>query len=1015
MYRTFRQLLVAAVLILSACSENQLSPDRTAPIFAPSIPLASAVTLPAECATEARAQSAIDSLLPQLFGPGGGRRGKAQGYSNAVEKSRRNGHQALAETNVDSLVNFTLTTYYANNLIGGQSTATQTRVLKFIYLLYCSNNITPIPDLSGIFGAANTVLIRNGTPTTLVSDPLDSAAVKVDQGDVPGIVGGQPFFGTFVSVYKTTTPLPTSLDWYGIDGYKAGAFEFVSNPAVTFTNPVLTGVCISYDDAIVTSPGDLRLAHAVAAGYAPVVPGNYVLTTSGGTIEIGAPVSTAPLSLACPPLPFAARSVFGRFLQQFAILVLPDRLYAAVTGGSTGGQVVKFSPFAAVDTRLNSSSTGPASPQYIPVGGSQTTATVSVTVTTRNGATPIDGIPVTFAPGGSFSPASATTGNDGTASSAWTIVDGTNTGTGTPVQAPLTFDPLAADFSVTAFQVTNLSITAPASPLTDGVQGAAYPSTTFSASGGIGTFAWAVTSGSLPAGLTLSGAGVLSGTPTALGSASFTVQVTSGPSTITQDYTLNIRPPAVVITTTSLPGGQATLAYGPTTLTATGGDLSYTWTLAAGSSLPAGLALSAGGVLNGTPSVYGSFDLTVRATSGPAGNQVYGEQAFTLDILPPPVVITTTTLPGGQATLAYGPTTLTATGGTGSYTWTVVAGSLPAGVALSTGGDLDGTPSAYGSFPFTVRATSGPAGNQVFVQKAFTLAILPPPVDISTTSLANGQATVPYGPTTLTATGGTGSYTWTVVAGSLPAGVGLSTAGVLSGTPTAYNTFNFTVRATSGPAGNQVFDEQALALTILPPPVLITTASPLPNATVGVPYSQTLQATGGIGSYSWTLTGGSLPAGLTFSGAGVLSGAATAPGTSNFTVQAVSGAVNATRTYALTAAYPTALSLVFQPGPSGSQCYALNAVMTPNIAVKVTDQGGNPLSGVPVNIVAVTNNGAKVVPSQPFAISGANGLAVFNTLSINKNGGYRLVVSTQSPWPVKSLQSGKFTISPSCP
>lgn len=748
MFRHLRLLIIAAAVMTAACSDNQLAPDRgpAAGMLPGGSAPASAVVLPDECADPARAQSAIDSLLPQLFGPGGGRRGKAQGYSNNIEKARRTGQTLVAYANVDSLINFTLTTYYNNNLIGGQSTATQDRVLKFFYLLYCSNGITPVPDLSGIFGAANSVLIRNGTPTTVVSDAAQEAAVKVDQGDVPSTVDGQPFFGTFVSVYRTTNPLPTSLDWYGQDGYKAGAYEFVTNPEVTFTDPVLAGVCIEYDDAIVTSPGDLRIAHAVEAGYVPVVPGNTVLTTAGGTIEIGAPVSLASLGLACPELPIAAGSALGRALQLFAQLVLPDHLAAAVGGGGTGGQVVKFSPFAAVDTKLLTSSTGPTSPLYIPVGSSDITAPVTLTVKARVNApngTPIDGIPVSFVPGaiGGFSPAQVNTGLDGTAASTWTIVDGTNTGTATPVQAPLGFLPAAANFSVTAIQVLPLSITGPASPLGAGVQGVAYPSTTFTATGGIGSYSWSVAAGALPTGLSLSGAGVLTGTPTGYGSFSFTVQVTSGPLTATADYSLDIQPP----------------------------------------------------------------------------------------------------------------------------------------------------------------------------------------------------------------------------------------------------------------------------------PVVIATTSPLPNATAGVPYSKTFQATGGIGSYSWSVTGGALPAGLTLSAAGVLSGTPTTAGTSNFTVEAVSGAQSASGSFSLDVQYPTAVSLAFQPGPSASQCYALSAIMVPTIAVKVTAPGGQPLAGVQVDIVAVINNGSKVTTSQPFAISNAAGLAVFDVLSINKNGGYRLIASTTAPWPAATVQSGRFNISPSCP
>jgi hypothetical protein len=107
----------------------------------------------------------------------------------------------------------------------------------------------------------------------------ESAAVQIEQGEVPSTV-----FGTYISVFRANGPLPTSLDWYGVDGYKQGAWEFVANPPVEFTADVLVGVCIEFDDAIV-SAGDLRLAHGVESEYTPTN-GNSVVTTAGGTIEI---------------------------------------------------------------------------------------------------------------------------------------------------------------------------------------------------------------------------------------------------------------------------------------------------------------------------------------------------------------------------------------------------------------------------------------------------------------------------------------------------------------------------------------------------------------------------------------------------------------------------------------------------------------------------------------------------------------------------------------------------------
>lgn len=456
MTRRLLCLLAAAAVGMTACSDNQLSPDgNPAAAIAPMRP-AYLLSLPSECATPASAQRAIDQMIPQLFTIGGGRWITAIAYNVTIQLARRQGKTQLVQKTVQAFINFTLQAYYTNNVSGGQTPATQAKVLKLIYLLYCSNGIRPIPDLSGIFSSSttSTVLVTNNTPTTTVAAPLNDAAVTINQGDVPTTVDGQPFFGTFVSVVRTTNPLPTSLDWYGLDGYKQGAFEFVATPAVTFTSPVLTGVCIQYDTSVVHDPRDLRLAHGLVPepGYTPPA-GNYVVTTSGGTIEIGAPASTSPLNLSCDPLPIASGSAFGRLLEQFAQAILPEALLAGGTPakGGTGSQVVKFSPFAAVDTRLVLSSSGPSGTVTAP------TAPVSVTVRTRHpydeglgGETPISGITVNFAPGGSFSPNSATTSVDGTASSLWTLVPGLNTATATPTEAPLTFDPAVASFSVTA-------------------------------------------------------------------------------------------------------------------------------------------------------------------------------------------------------------------------------------------------------------------------------------------------------------------------------------------------------------------------------------------------------------------------------------------------------------------------------------------------------------------------------------------------------------------------------------
>src|SRR5207248_7390338 len=111
--------------------------------------------------------------------------------------------------------------------------------------------------------------------------------------------------------------------------------------------------------------------------------------------------------------------------------------------------------------------------------------------------------------------------------------------------------------------------------------------------GGVGANQWAVAQGTLPAGLSLSTAGVISGTPTTPGSSTFNVQVKDSVNTIAvTPLTITVDPAALAVTTASLPNGTVGTAYSQT-LTATGGAGGNQWTVAPGTLLPAGLSLSA--------------------------------------------------------------------------------------------------------------------------------------------------------------------------------------------------------------------------------------------------------------------------------------------------------------------------------------------------------------------------------------------------------------------------------------
>src|SRR5262249_38995894 len=162
-----------------------------------------------------------------------------------------------------------------------------------------------------------------------------------------------------------------------------------------------------------------------------------------------------------------------------------------------------------------------------------------------------------------------------------------------------------------------------------------------------------------------------------------------------------------------------------------------------------------------------------------------------------------------------------------------------------------------GTANFTIQVRDN---SSQIVSRGFSLKVNPPVLIISTTSpLPDATVGASYSQT-LTATGGVTPYTWSVTTGSLPAGLTLSTAGIISGAPTISGTANFTIQVTDN--SSQVMS-RAFSLKVNPPPLVIITASPLPDATAGVSYSQTVTVSGGVAPYSWSIPTGSLPTGLT--------------------------------------------------------------------------------------------------------------------------------------------------------
>lgn len=217
------------------------------------------------------------------------------------------------------------------------------------------------------------------------------------------------------------------------------------------------------------------------------------------------------------------------------------------------------------------------------------------------------------------------------------------------------------------------------------------------------------------------------------------------------------------------------------------GAQTLTWAITAGE-LPTGLTMTQGGLISGTPGIVEStsIDLTVVLTDA------YGREVTkTLTMLALlPLEIETSTLPQGSADEMYEPTTLTASGGFGDLKWS--ATGLPAGMTLSSTGELSGTPSVSGAFDVVVTVTDG-AGRSTKRTISFGIGVTAP-LEV-TASVGSAVEGAPF-EAVLQATGGLEPYSWTVSSGALPAGVTLSPSGEISGTPTASGTFPVTATVT---------------------------------------------------------------------------------------------------------------------------------------------------------------------------------------------------------------------------
>lgn len=438
----------------------------------------------------------------------------------------------------------------------------------------------------------------------------------------------------------------------------------------------------------------------------------------------------------------------------------------------------------------------------------------------------------------------------------------------------------------------------------------------------------------------------------------------------TQSYVLTVAEPLRATLPAQLTGNVGA-AYSQL-ITTSGGRAPITASLESGT-LPPGLSLN-GTTLAGTPTTAGHFTFGIKVSDA---NGTTVSLPATMDIFgyPSPSILTTGYKDGYVGDPYSAPSA--ASGGKTPFTWSLLSGALPDGLALNaTTGQLTGTPTQTGTFSFVVRVSD--ANNQEATQP-LQVAVYTLPTLTSASPLKSAYVGQPY-TATLTATGGKGPLTFSSTSGALPQGLSLSASGTIGSTVSAsvphatQSTVTVTVTDANGKSASKDFQITTYKL----PQLLSSTLTP---ATEGVDYRRSEASLEGLqsqfGQPSLTFSATGLPQGLSLNASTGELGGTPAQGSAGsypvaFTVTDA-GSQSASQTLTLQVVKPQPANYGGTVGlaPAGSRITDTLTVFIVNGRLPVANVG-----------VRVRKNGQEYSPAKE-ALSDAAGKAVFTGLGLN--------------------------------